>query len=177
MNKQLMKDLRDIDWGAFDLQADLAIDKHSLDIAAVQQPILMAKWSTTLAKASAERDKAKEALGVMEANLQGKARAGTEKLTEAAVKAWVRSHVDYRKSSKALRVTERNVSYLTAAVRAIDAKKYMIQELDKLFISGYYAETNIHTATEKASQKQRSSNAQERLNNKMQKRKNTNTGE
>ena len=173
MDKQLLKELRSIDWGQYDLQRDLHVDKFALDVAAVQQPVLIAKWNSLYAMATTERDKAKEALAVQDARLQKRARAGelkAERLTEGAVKAWVKAHPEYLKSAKKLRATDSNVTYVLAAVKAIDAKKYMILELAKLFLSDYYSETRIHSNAEKKTQQHRAQDMKSKLNKTMSKK-------
>ncbi len=172
--------LRGMSWDDYDLQMDLSIDKHALDMEAIKQPMLMAKWSNALAQAQRERDVAQQRFKIKESELTKRGFDGeSPKKTGDGVKAWVRSHEEYDAAYSAYNEAEANVSYLWGARQSMDAKKAMIEMTAKLWASGYYSEVKVDTGTQDELDDKTSSTVKKQLKSSRKpkrKRKTINTG-
>jgi hypothetical protein len=84
---------------------DLAIDKDALEECLVEQPGLYAKWSKAHSEAVKERDRAKEKLNIVKADLDMKVRKSWDilgfdkKPTDMAITTWITAHEDYRRAN------------------------------------------------------------------------------
>lgn len=130
-----------------DYERDLHIDKDSLEECLVEQPNLYAKWSNAWAKAVRERDQAKEALNIVKADLDMKIRKSWDlygfekKPTDMAITTWIAAHEDYRAANFILIEATHAVNVLEAAKWAFQHRKDALDNLVKLFLSNYYAES------------------------------------
>ncbi|KXH69814.1 MAG: hypothetical protein AM326_01705 [Candidatus Thorarchaeota archaeon SMTZ-45] len=126
---------------------DLAIDKDSLEECLVEQPELYAKWSQVWAQAVRERDEAKEALNLVKAELDMKIRKSWDilgfdkKPTDMAITTWICAQKDYRDANFILIQATYNVNVLEAAKWAFQHRKDALDNLTKLFLSNYYADS------------------------------------
>ena len=124
---------------------ELQIDKFALDEEWLKQPMLVFKWGTAHAQAMSERDRAKQILDLTKANLDSDIRArptqyGIEKITEGAIANAIINDAGYQQTLEAHQKTIHNVNVLSAALSALSDKRYAIDNLTKLHLSGYWAE-------------------------------------
>jgi len=131
-----------------DYQNDLLINKNKLDEEWIQQPSKMMRYSVELAQAIFNRNRAKENLDVIEASLDSEARkeptpAGLGKATETAIKNWIKLQDTYREALEAYHDTDLEVNLIQGAVYALQASKSALENLVKLFLSGYWSEPRL----------------------------------
>ena len=128
-------------------EKDLNIDKDSLEDCLVEQPELYAKWSTIWADAQRERDQAKDNLNVEKARLDMKIRKNWDilgfdkKPTDMAITTWICAHDDFRKVNFALINATHAVNVLEAAKWAFQHRKDALDNLVKLYLNNYYADS------------------------------------
>lgn len=124
---------------------ELFIDKFGLDEEWLQQPGRFMKWAEMAADAVYARDKAKEKLEYVEAELDAEARSDWDthcpgiKMTNDGVVAWVRIQPLYREAVDALNVATRTMNIMTAAKSAFEQRKKALEKLTELFIAGHYS--------------------------------------
>lgn len=132
----------------FEYEEDLKIDKFSLDAECIDQPRKFMKWASLLADAMKERDETKQSLNLIRTEISLKARSnpsmfGIDKVTEASIQAAVDSDGNVTKTSDRLIQTQYNVNVLGAAKEAMEQRRSMLENLIKLFLSGYWAEPRV----------------------------------
>jgi hypothetical protein len=126
-----------------DFQKDLDIDKFSLDDEWAKQPSTFHKWSMQLAEAEMERDKAKEEIDLVRAELDLAIRTDPikfklEKITESAVNSAIITNEKYRKSLDEYNQLKYNHRIIQSAIESLNHKKYALDNLVRLFLSEYY---------------------------------------
>jgi hypothetical protein len=131
-----------------DYQNDLLINEHKLDTEWISQPSRMMSYSADLAQAIFNRNRAKENLDVIEASLDSEARreptpAGLGKATETAIKNWIKLQDTYREALEAYHDSDLEVNLLQGAVNAFNHRKTALENLVKLFLSGYWSEPRL----------------------------------
>jgi hypothetical protein len=131
-----------------DYQNDLLINEHKLDEEWITQPSKMMSYAAELAQAIFNRNRAKENLDVVEASLDSDARqeptpAGLGKATETAIKNWIKLQETYREALEAYHDTDLEVNLLQGAVNAFNHRKAALENLVKLFLSGYWSEPGL----------------------------------
>ena len=131
-----------------DYQNDLLINEHKLDEEWITQPSKMMSYSADLAQAIFNRNRAKENLDVIEASLDSEARqeptpAGLGKATETAIKNWIKLQETYREALEAYHDSDLEVNLLQGGVNAFQHRKTALENLVKLYLSGYWSEPNI----------------------------------
>ena len=128
---------------------ELKIDRFDLDTEWLDQAPRFMRWAEMAAEAVYARDKAKEKLEYLEAELDAEVRAGWDglcpgqKITEGGIKSWVRTQPTYRQAVDELNVATRNMNILTAAKTAFEHRKKALEEIDKLFLAGYFSKPTI----------------------------------
>ena len=128
-------------------EKDLHIDRDSLEECLVKQPELYAKWSTVWADATQERDRSKENLNIVRAELDMKVRKSWEilgfdkKPTDMAITTWICAHEKYRRANFELIRETHAVNVLESAKWAFQHRKDALDNLVKLFLSNYYADS------------------------------------
>jgi hypothetical protein len=126
---------------------DLHIDKDSLEECLVEQPRLYGKWSNAWAQAIKERDQAKEDLNIKRAELDMKIRKSWDihgfdkKPTDMAITTWICAHEEYRRKNFHLIQATYNVNILEAAKWAFQHRKDALDNLVKLYLNNYYADS------------------------------------
>jgi len=134
----------------YDFQGDLAIDKHALDDELVAQARKMMRYSMAHAQAQLDRDRAKQRRDLVEAELDKKARQEHEALglpsssrssgpTEATVLNWIRSQPKYKKAQEERLEAEYKVNVLFGAVMAMNARRQLLEDLVRLYLSSYWS--------------------------------------
>lgn len=138
---------------------DLEIDKHSLDICCMNQPMLYQKYSDELAELSFQRDQLKEKLEVLKAEVDGEIRAEPEayglpsKPTETAIKSTLTCDKRVIEKTEEYLEKVKEVNILMGVKIALEHKKTSLELLVKLYTSGYWADPNIKEADKQVYEK------------------------
>jgi hypothetical protein len=122
---------------------DLKIDKYSLDEEWIKQPSLFLEWAEKVVDAQTERDKTKDQLDLIKAELDAEIRAdpkrfNLDKLTEAAVSNAIIQAEKFRAAQLVQFEKVRSVRVLEVAKEAFEHKKKALENLTQLYLSGYY---------------------------------------
>lgn len=139
---------------------DLTIDPLSLDEELKWQPSLFEKWNKAYAQACYEFDRSKEALEVVYAELYEEIANdpedfGLERYTEPAIKQNILLQPKYKIAKKRKHKARRNMQILSGAKDAMRQKKDALENLVRIFLSGYYSDPKVpHKAKEVFSKKQ-----------------------
>jgi len=157
-----------------DYQKDLEINKNRLDYELLTQAQKMMKYSSEHAQAQYNRDKAKLARDITEANLDAAIRAEFNnkqiKFTEAVVKGKILTSPTYIEAQEKCLKAEHEVNLLLGGVMAMNARRPMLESLVKLFLNSYWSEPRVAggqdmraQATQKATEDAVLRNAEEGL--------------
>jgi len=127
-----------------DYKVNLAIDPMALDMECMGQPGLMVDYAGHLAFARKQVDLAKEDVDVTKAELDKKIRTdpdsfGVAKITEEVVKNTILLQDKYREVYHHYLDVKEQTDLLELAVRALAARKDMLQEMVKLWLGQYFA--------------------------------------
>jgi hypothetical protein len=128
------------------LSERMKLDKYSLDDNAIEQPDIYRECSENWAKASLERDKAKESLEVVTARVSKAIREnpekyGIEKVTDKAVQENLLLNEEYRKASKAVIQAQYNVNVLQSMKEAAEHRGRALRILSDLYSGSYFSAT------------------------------------
>jgi hypothetical protein len=132
-----------------DYDADMELDKHSLDHEWLRQSSLYLKYSILYADLASFRDEAKEELAKVDALIDLEVRSDWEdfgfevKPTEPAIKAAILQDDRHIKASKDYIFSLREVNIAQGARTALDHKKAALERLSSLFLAGYWADPKI----------------------------------
>jgi hypothetical protein len=122
---------------------DLKIDTDSLDIEWIKQPKTFMKWAKMAIEASDVMDKKKDALEIIEAELDEEARGKLEgekkKIREAMVTSEIKKSERYQKAQLEYRNARRDYKILDKAVEAFNQRKTALENLVDLWQGGYYS--------------------------------------
>ena len=134
--------------GDNEFEQDLRMDKYSLDLECLNQPRLFTKWADKLADAVAERDRADQKVEVVKAEVEQSIRVnpqkyGIDKVTEATIKSYVTTSQEVNKAIEDWIQAKHVVGLLMSAKEAMEQRKSMLEELVKLYLSGYWADPKI----------------------------------
>ena len=127
-----------------DYKEDAQIDPQALPAEWERQPQLFIYWAEEHAYAMQKRDKAKERLDLLRAQLDSDLRINfTEygfaaKPTEAAIAAAILQQPDYIKAQDALSDEYVNVNIMMAAKNGMETKRKALENLTQLQIAGFY---------------------------------------
>ena len=127
-------------------QRDLAINEYALEIECADQPQLFMKWAERFAQAIFERDKAKQNLRVVtaEINLQIRNKEpeiyGLPKWTENAVQSVLDKHPDILAAEDAYLLKIKEVELLRSAKDAFQDRKFQLINLVSLRNAMYYSD-------------------------------------
>ncbi len=127
------------------LEQELKIDKFSLDEEWLRQPMLIYQWSKDYAEALAVRDKTKQLVELIKAESdlairKNPERFGLEKATDKAVENAIITVPEYQEALKQHQQAMYDVNILSGGIEAINHKKSALDNLTRLFLSGYWAE-------------------------------------
>ena len=133
-------------------EKDLEIDKYALDLECIDQPRKFLRWAEALAEATAEKDRADQKLEVTKAQIEQEVRAnpegsGIEKVTEATIKSFVTTSPKVAVAQDRWIEAKHRVNILFAAKEALEQRKSMLENLVKLFLSGYWSDPKIKSET------------------------------
>lgn len=127
----------------FNFEEDLQINKFSLDDEWTKQPNLFHKWSTELSQIEMERDRAKEKIELVRAELDLKIRSDPDsfnlsKVTEASVQSAIVTSEGYQKAVDEYLKLKYNHKVIQSAIESLNHKKYALDNLVRLYLSEYY---------------------------------------
>ena len=128
-----------------DYNKDLEIDFNRLDENWRDQSSNYMDWSQKWVNAVTKRDRAKEGLDVVKAELDREIRNREHKtkLTEAAINAVIITHENYRVAFELLTQANEDVNLLASAKSAFEHRKKALEGLTQLFVNGYWSEPRI----------------------------------
>jgi hypothetical protein len=127
-----------------DYRTDVQIDPQGLPAEWERQPQLFIYWAEEHAYAMQKRDKAKERLDLLRAQLDSDLRINfteygfSAKPTEAAIAAAVLQQPDYIKAQDELSDEYVNVNIMLAAKSGMETKRKALENLTQLQIAGFY---------------------------------------
>jgi len=127
---------------------DLQIDFAELDINWRDHSANYMKWSEKWVDAVACKDRTKEAVEVLKAELDAKYRKELhtdKKPTEVAILSAIANDEDYKLSVQTLLDATEAVNLLASAKSAFEHRKYALQGLTQLWLGGYFSDPNIPT--------------------------------
>ena len=124
----------------------LQIDIDQLDLEWLQQPIKYMKYAEEAERLKIEKE-------ALKADLDEQARISMEnagiKISEAKVDAWINRNNTYQELSLELALAQ-------SMVKALDQKKYALQDLVQLWLGGYYSTPSVkeqHTIEQNRAEK------------------------
>lgn len=134
-------------------EQDLKIDETALDIECLDQPTLMMRYSKLQARTEKRVGELKEALAVVEADLDldirlHPGRYGVPldsdgipkiKVTEAVVTGRLKKQEEYKEAHEDLLEAQHKNNILKGAVKSVEQRKSMLEELIKLHGQRYFA--------------------------------------
>jgi len=131
-----------------DLERINEINEHALDTEWKYQSTNYQKLSKLVAAATKIKDKEKEKLDLLCAELDTDIRKdpskyGVEKITETVVKNAIVQIQDYGDQFAAYLDAKEDEQVLSGALKALEHKKKALEKLSELWIAGYYSEPNI----------------------------------
>lgn len=125
----------------------LTIDKHRLDDEIIQQPSLLFAVSEALEQALADRDRLKEGLATVDAELDGEVRLDLEKqdvkVTEALVKAGVQTHKKHEAAFEAYIQAKTEAGILGSLKESFQTRSYGLRDLVQLHMSNYFEAESV----------------------------------
>lgn len=125
-----------------DFSKDIHPNKYDLDGECEKQSNLYFDYMEELSKAKTERDRAKIKLKQLSAVIELEYRKNPPKeikITESVIESLVQTDKRVKEQEEILIKMNEIVFTLENAVEAIKCKKSMIQELDSLWMTGYYS--------------------------------------
>ena len=127
---------------------DLEIDFAQLDTNWRDHSVNYMKWSEKWVNSVAYRDRSKEALDTVRAELDTKYRKELhvdKKPTEVAIAAAITNDDDYKVANDALLDANEAVNLLASAKTAFEHRKKALEGLTQLWLGGYFSNPNIPT--------------------------------
>ena len=127
-------------------EADLKIDKFSLEEALMNQAELSAMWTAKWAEAVKEKDRAKENLAVTKSKLDQHARKQWEILgfvkvpTDGAINSWMPGQEEHKEKTLYLTEAIYEANILDGVKKAFEHRSRALSDLVRLYLSGYYAD-------------------------------------
>lgn len=124
---------------------DLEIDQGNLDIEWKKQAALFGEWGEKAAEANYQKDKKKEQLDLIKAQLDTEYRKKLkdEKPKEAEILSKVLQDKKYIDASEQYLKAYKTAKVLEVATRSFEHRKRALEYLTKLFLNNYYAEAYV----------------------------------
>ena len=145
---------------------DISIDKYVLDEEWLKQPTIFMKWVDNYAQAVLERDRIKDRLDVVRAEIDGEIRTNPPeggKLTEAAISNIIVQSQRYRTIMDGLIKANYDVNVLSGVKESLNHKKSALENLTKLFLAGYYTSPHVPSGMQEQVDRKTSDQLKERL--------------
>lgn len=133
----------------FNIKDALATNKHALDDEWLRQPSLMDKATSVLSNVEYERDRAKARLSYQKAKLAVTIRDSPDEyniqgtVTDGKVKELVACDDEIYELEKKLHEWEEEVTAADGVKWAVGQRKNQLEDLTKLFLSGYWAKPYV----------------------------------
>lgn len=144
----------DIEEFYIEMREALQVDKHDLDNEWVKQPQNYHRISEASALAMSLRDEAKDAIRDLEAELDQIVRTRHEddekKPTETAIKNEIRTDKAMVKANERLAKLNRNVQLLSSLAESWRQRRYALDNLVTLHVSGYSMDTGSRPSRDRA---------------------------
>lgn len=154
----------------FDFEKDISINKFKLDEECISHSSLYGRYASACSDAKTEVSRAKDNLELVQAerNLEIRKELADSgvKVTEAMVTASLVNDEQVIKAKNKLRETEDVYGKLSVAVQAFEHRKSELDNLVKLYCSGYYSMPSSSGETRKNINEQTSGEIRKKLNNK-----------
>jgi len=134
-----------------DFKEDVSIDRFNLDTEAERQPSLCYAYNEMLADVERDLNRLSDQLGLMSAKMDLNIRQNPPegiKITESTILSLVTQDDGIIKKKEEIVDKKREVAVLWAAVKAINHRESELDNLVKLYLSGYYADPNRSRADE-----------------------------
>lgn len=147
-------------------QEDLSIDKHRLDVEWEDQPSIYMKWAERYSEAVYERDRLKEKLDLIKAQLDTEIRrrySTGKKPTEAAITNEIIDTDDFQDATEDYLQAKKDVNILGGVKEAMEHKKKALEAETSLWIGEYYSEPKISEKAREMSSKDVSENVRKTL--------------
>jgi regulator of replication initiation timing len=132
----------------------LLIDKFALDEELIDNPSLVHQVCEECAEAIAVRDAKKEDLETTDAELDAEIReilsTTSSKITENVVKGLVQTHARHQKAFKEYNDAKLTAAKATALERAVNTRSEALEQLSRLYSSGYFAINHTKRSTDDA---------------------------
>ncbi len=127
---------------------DLKINKYELDEEWLKQPTLFINWAEEFVDAQADRDRKKEQLDLVRAELDNAIRSepekfGLAKVTEGAIQNIILTEGSYRDAQDKYLTAVKQAKILDVAKEAFDHKKKALENLTSLFLAGYFSSSEV----------------------------------
>lgn len=135
----------------------IAIDKDNLDQMWIEQPQVYNQIAERLALEMSRRDETKNFLKDLEAEIDSELREaaeidlrenGTKKPTETAIKNMMREDKRWKKANEIQLEMDKNVNLLQARRDAYHQRRYALENLVTLHVSGYSMEASSRPSRE-----------------------------
>ena len=153
-----------------DFETDLSIDKYKLDEECVTHAGLYYRYSELAANAKNQvgilTDNLKLILGEVNTEIRNKLIKQEAKITEALINAEVEKSQKVVDAREELRDAELNLARLQAGVSAFEHRKSQLDNLVRLYCSGYFATPNNSGKERENINEQVSREAKKNLNKK-----------
>lgn len=137
----------------------IPIDRNDLDTMWVEQPQVYQEIAERLALEISYRDEAKDGLKDYSAELDGQIREedaakierdGGKKMTETAIANACREDKQWKKMNASVATMSRNVGQLQALKETFQMRRYALQDLVALHISGYSMQASSKPSRDRA---------------------------
>lgn len=134
---------------------DLSIDLHALEEEWVIQPQLYMKYAQLAAQAQMDRDRAKEKLDVVRAEVDDairtepleygapKDKSGNAKITEAWIAGTIVLQEEYKDAVQAVNDANYHMNIYRAAVNAFEHRKKALENEVQLWAGGYWSAPHL----------------------------------
>jgi len=133
-----------MDFEKFNIEQDLSIDRYQLHLESESLPSVYFRYSDALREAKEIAADKKDALAATIAErsiaIREECVANGTKTTEAIIQAMVDKDGEVLNAKKELREANATVGRLQAALSALDTKKDSLDNLTKLYCSGYFVQ-------------------------------------
>ena len=127
----------------FDVEKDLSIDKYQLDKECITHPTIYFRYLEAAREADTlvaeKKDLLKITLAKAQIRIRDQFANEGKKVTEALVSATVDSDAEVVEVEKQLREAQETSIKLNSAIKAFDTKKSSLDNLVKLYCSGYFS--------------------------------------
>ncbi len=135
----------------FDFEKDLSINKFRLDEECISHPTLYYRYSEACVEAKANVSKFNDRYNLVRADvniaLRDEYTSKGVKFTEALITSAIDKDERVIKAKEKLREAEETYAKLNVAVQAMEQRKSMLDNVVKLYLSGYYAQPTASGST------------------------------